>query len=62
MLELSHVAVVVLLADALGETRDDLDVVLEWAFQQLVHLAVVVVVVADPKQAVDVVPYGTAER
>lgn len=61
VLELAHVAVVVLLADTLGEARDDLDVVLERPLEELVHFAVVVVVVADPKQTVDVVPYGMAE-
>ena len=61
MLKLSHVAVVILLADSLGETRYDLDVVLERAFQQLVHFAIVVVVMSDAKQTVDVVPYGAAE-
>ena len=61
MLKLSHVAVVVLLADAFREARYDLDVVLQRALQQLVNLAVVVVVVSDPEQTVDVVPYGAAE-
>jgi len=53
--------VVVLASDAFWKADDRLDVRLERTFQQLVHLAVVVVVVADAKHALDVVPDGASK-
>ena len=61
-MELVHEAVVVVVGDALREAGDHLDVRLQAALQQLVHLAVVVVVVPDAEHAVDVVPDGVPER
>ena len=53
--------VVILASDAFWKADDRLDVRLERTFQQLVDLAVVVVVVADAEHALDVVPDGAPE-
>ena len=62
MFEFPHDPVVVFLGEPLGVARHGFDVGLQVALQQLVHLAVVVVVVANAVHAVDVIPDGSAKR
>lgn len=61
MLQLDQHAVVVRLGDPLREAAGRLDEHLEGPVQQLVNLAVVVVVVPDAVHALDVVPDGPTE-
>ena len=59
--ELLENRVVIVTSETIGETDGRFDVGLESALQQLVHLAVVIVVVADTKHALDVIPNGPPE-
>lgn len=61
MFELPHDTVVVLLGDALWVTDGTLDEGLEAAFEQLVDLVVIVVVVPDAEHALYVVPDSPSE-
>jgi hypothetical protein len=61
VLELPENPVVVLFCDAFRITTGALDERLQRPLQEMVDLAVVVVVVADPQQALDVIPDGPAK-
>jgi hypothetical protein len=61
VLELPENPVVVLFRDAFRITTGALDERLQRPLQEMVDLAVVVVVVADPQQALDVIPDGPAK-
>lgn len=61
VLEFTHEAVIVFTRNALWVARHSLYIRLESSFQQLVHLAVIIVIMADAKHAVDVVPNRMAE-
>ena len=61
VLQLHQHTVVVQLGDALREAAGRLDEHLERAVEQLVHLAVIVIIVADAVDALDVVPDGTTK-
>lgn len=61
MFELAEHPVVVFLSDTFRIAAGALDECLERALQQLVDLAVVVIVVPDAQQALDVVPNGATE-
>ena len=62
MLKLPHEGIVVLLCDTFRVTRHGLDVGFEGAFQQLVHLRVIIVIVSDSEHTMYVVPDRSAER
>ena len=61
MLELPHEAIIILSCDALGVASNSFDVGLEWPLQELVHFAVVVIIVPDSEHTVDVMPDGATE-
>ena len=62
MLESDHESVVVLASDSFWVAHRRLDVRLQVSFEQLVHFAVVVLVMADAEKGMDVIPDGKTKR
>lgn len=59
--ELLEDGVIIVAAETIGKADGSFDVGLEGAFQQLVHLTVVIVIMPDAEHALDVVPDGAPE-
>lgn len=53
--------VVIFSSDSFGKANDSLDVSLQWTFQYLIHFSVIVIIVADAKHALNIIPNGRAE-